>query len=461
MSKKISLGVALTIMFIAMAVTFSVTMAFSQNMFNNSVTSVKSRERMYNKLSEIDRYVRANEYFDINEDTLNDTIASGYMLGISDRYARYYSAQRYNELVGAQSGSLMGIGVSVVKDPSSGYVRILRVYENSPAAEIGLQAGGFLTSIGDTSLRSLADTAAVQSALLGEEGSVVAIGYLTPDRTEESYDITRANYTVDTVFGQLVGENCAYIDIDDFAATTGTEFRSTVDSLRSQGATSFVFDLRDNPGANLNAALVAADYCVPSGLVAQSQTRDGVTEDLRVSDDTAINQPMVCLVNGSTASAAELFAACLRDLGGARLVGSATSGKGTIQCSPQRLSDGSAVVVTVARLIASDGESFDGAGLAVDVERPLTGDEQGMFYDYTIETDPQILRAVSTAQTMSGSATVGGVNAASSAASSEAASSAPAQEAEEAEEGAEDAEEAEEASASSSEAGASSDADAQ
>ena len=166
MSKKISLGVALTIMFIAMAVTFSVTMAFSQNMFNNSVTSVKSRERMYNKLSEIDRYVRANEYFDINEDTLNDTIASGYMLGISDRYARYYSAQSYNELVSTQSGRLMGIGVSAVKDSSSGYARILRVYENSPAAEGGLEVGGFITSIGDTSLRSLSDTAAIQSALL-------------------------------------------------------------------------------------------------------------------------------------------------------------------------------------------------------------------------------------------------------------------------------------------------------
>lgn len=402
MSKKISLGVALTIMFIAMAVTFSVTMAFSQNMFNNSVTSVKSRERMYNKLSEIDRYVRANEYFDINEDTLNDTIASGYMLGISDRYARYYSAQRYNELVGAQSGRLMGIGVSVVKDPSSGYARILRVYENSPAAEIGLQTGGFLTSIGDTSLRSLADTAAVQSALLGEEGSVVAIGYLTPDRTEESYDITRANYTVDTVFGQLVGENCAYIDIDDFAATTGTEFRSTVDSLRSQGATSFVFDLRDNPGANLNAALVAADYCVPSGLVAQSQTRDGVTEDLRVSDDTAINQPMVCLVNGSTAGGAELFANALRKMGGATLVGSLTAGQGVVLSEPQSLSDGSAIVITVGLLLDNEGTTWNNTGLTPDIDAALSADEQNSYYDFTIDTDPQIQRAVSAAQSLVG-----------------------------------------------------------
>src|SRR5699024_3269644 len=134
-----------------MAVTFSITMVLSMNMFNNTVTSVKNRERMYNKLSEIDRYVRANEYFEINEDTLNDTIASGYMLGISDKYARYYSAQAYNELVGTQSGRLMGIGVAVVKDTSSGYARITRVYSNSPAEDLGFEVGGFITAIGDTS----------------------------------------------------------------------------------------------------------------------------------------------------------------------------------------------------------------------------------------------------------------------------------------------------------------------
>ena len=399
MSKKISLGVALTIMFIAMAVTFSVTMAFSQNMFNNSVTSVKSRERMYNKLSEVDRYVRANEYFDINEDTLNDTIASGYMLGISDRY---YSAQRYNELVGTESGRLMGIGVSVVKDSSSGYARILRVYDNSPAAELGLQAGGFITSIGGTSLRSLSDTASVQSALLGEEGSVVTIGYLTPDHTEESYDLTRANYTVGTVFGQMINDTCGYIDIEDFSATTGTEFRSTVDSLLAQGATSFVFDLRDNTGSNLNAALIAADYCVPSGLIAQSQTKDGTTSDLRVSDDTALSQPMVCIVNGNTAGGAELFANALRKMGGATLVGSTTAGQGVVLSDPQSLSDGSAIVITVGLILDNEGASWDGTGLTPDVDATLSADEQNSYYDFTVETDPQIQRAVSTAQASAG-----------------------------------------------------------
>ena len=160
MSKKVSLGVAATVTLIAMAVTFSMTMTVSMNMFNNTVSSVKNKERMYNKLSEVDRYVRANEYFDINDDTLNDTIASGYMLGISDRYARYYSAKAYSERVGLANGRLMGIGVAVVKDPSSGYARIIRVYDNTPATNVGLEVGGFITAIGDTSTRSMSDTAA-------------------------------------------------------------------------------------------------------------------------------------------------------------------------------------------------------------------------------------------------------------------------------------------------------------
>lgn len=132
MSKKISLGVTITIALIAMAVTFSLTMVVSMNMFNSTVSSVKSKERQYNKLAEIDRFVRSNEYFTINEDTLNDTLAAGYMLGINDKYARYYTAKAYSERLAVESGKLTGIGVAVVNDPSSGYGRITRVYGNSP-----------------------------------------------------------------------------------------------------------------------------------------------------------------------------------------------------------------------------------------------------------------------------------------------------------------------------------------
>ena len=395
MSKKVSLGVAATVTLIAMAVTFSMTMTVSMNMFNNTVSSVKNKERMYNKLSEVDRYVRANEYFDINDDTLNDTIASGYMLGISDRYARYYSAKAYSERVGLANGRLMGIGVAVVKDPSSGYARIIRVYDNTPATNVGLEVGGFITAIGDTSTRSMSDTAAMTSALLGEEGSIVSIKYLTPLREEQSFEIAHANYTTPSISTvRLMDNGVGYLRIDSFTSGTAVEFRNAVNSLTNQGATSLIFDLRDNSGENLNAALVATDYCVPSGLIAQSQDKDGNVTDLRMSDENEITLPMVCLVNGSTASGAELFANALRKMAGATIVGSTTAGKGVLLSDPQSLSDGSAVVITVGILLDNEGKNWNGTGLTPDVDASLTNDEQSSYYDFTVDNDPQITKAI-------------------------------------------------------------------
>lgn len=395
MSKKVSLGVAATVTLIAMAVTFSMTMTVSMNMFNNTVSSVKNKERMYNKLSEVDRYVRANEYFDINDDTLNDTIASGYMLGISDRYARYYSAKAYSERVGLANGRLMGIGVAVVKDPSSGYARIIRVYDNTPATNVGLEVGGFITAIGDTSTRSMSDTAAMTSALLGEEGSTVNIKYLTPLREEQSFEIIHANYTTPSISTvRLMDNGVGYLRIDSFTSGTAVEFRNAVNSLTNQGATSLFFDLRDNSGENLNAALVATDYCVPSGLIAQSQDKGGNVADLRMSDENEITLPMVCLVNGSTASGAELFANALRKMAGATIVGSTTAGKGVLLSDPQSLSDGSAVVITVGILLDNEGKNWNGTGLTPDVDASLTNDEQSSYYDFTVDNDPQITKAI-------------------------------------------------------------------
>lgn len=395
MSKKVSHGVAATVTLIAMAVTFSMTMTVSMNMFNNTVSSVKNKERMYNKLSEVDRYVRANEYFDINDDTLNDTIASGYMLGISDRYARYYSAKAYSERVGLANGRLMGIGVAVVKDPSSGYARIIRVYDNTPATNVGLEVGGFITAIGDTSTRSMSDTATMTSALLGEEGSTVNIKYLTPLREEQSFEIIHANYTTPSISTvRLMDNGVGYLRIDSFTSGTAVEFRNAVNSLTNQGATSLIFDLRDNSGENLNAALVATDYCVPSGLIAQSQDKGGNVTDLRMSDENEITLPMVCLVNGSTASGAELFANALRKMAGATIVGSTTAGKGVLLSDPQSLSDGSAVVITVGILLDNEGKNWNGTGLTPDVDASLTNDEQSSYYDFTVDNDPQITKAI-------------------------------------------------------------------
>lgn len=403
MSKKISLGVAATIAIIAMAVTFSLTMVVSMKMFNTTVSSVKNKERQYNKLSEIDRFVRAGEYFTIDEDTLNDRLAAGYMNGINDKYSVYYTAKEYSEKQSVEKGTLTGIGVAVVNDTSSGYARIIRLYDNSPAAEAGMQVGGFITAINDESTRNITSTARLTSKLLGEEGTTTTITYLTPDRQEQQLNLVHSNYKTPSIYTrQMVADTCGYIRIDAFTSGTASEFKAAVDELLQQGANSLVFDLRDNNGENLNAALVAADYCVPSGEIAKQQDRDGNVTVLRMSDETKINVPIVCLVNGSTAGSAELFANALRKMAGATLVGTKTAGKGVVLSDAQSFSDGSAAYITVGLLLDNEDQTWNEEGLRPDIDAALSVDEQNAYYDYTLDTDPQISKAVNAATALAG-----------------------------------------------------------
>lgn len=403
MSKKISLGVAATIAIIAMAVTFSLTMVVSMKMFNTTVSSVKNKERQYNKLSEIDRFVRAGEYFTIDEDTLNDRLAAGYMNGINDKYAVYYTAKEYSEKQSVEKGTLTGIGVAVVNDTSSGYARIIRLYDNSPAAEAGMQVGGFITAINDESTRNITSTARLTSKLLGEEGTTTTITYLTPDRQEQQLNLVHSNYKTPSIYTrQMVADTCGYIRIDAFTSGTASEFKAAVDELLQQGANSLVFDLRDNTGENLNAALVATDYCVPSGEIAKQQDRDGNVTVLRMSDETEINVPIVCLVNGSTAGSAELFANALRKMAGATLVGTKTAGKGVVLSDAQSFSDGSAAYITVGLLLDNEDQTWNEEGLRPDIDAALSVDEQNAYYDYTLDTDPQISKAVNAATALAG-----------------------------------------------------------
>ena len=403
MSKKISLGVAATIAIIAMAVTFSLTMVVSMKMFNTTVSSVKNKERQYNKLSEIDRFVRAGEYFTIDEDTLNDRLAAGYMNGINDKYAVYYTAKEYSEKQSVEKGTLTGIGVAVVNDTSSGYARIIRLYDNSPAAEAGMQVGGFITAINDESTRNITSTARLTSKLLGEEGTTTTITYLTPDRQEQQLNLVHSNYKTPSIYTrQMVADTCGYIRIDSFTSGTASEFKAAVDELLQQGANSLVFDLRDNTGENLNAALVAADYCVPSGEIAKQQDRDGNVTVLRMSDETEINVPIVCLVNGSTAGSAELFANALRKMNSATIVGTRTAGKGVVLSDAQSFSDGSAAYITVGLLLDNEDQTWNEEGLRPDIDAALSVDEQNAYYDYTLDTDPQISKAVNAATALAG-----------------------------------------------------------
>ena len=348
------------------------------------------------------------------------------LLGTGDKYARYYTANAYTELMNIQSGKILGIGVELGID-QTGYAKVTRVYDGSPAQEAGIAVGDYITTVGDTDVKSLSGADAVYKVLQGEAGTTVTVTWLDSSAASKTAELTHSGYTSTTVDYQLL-DNVGYIRIRQFDGTTPSELDYALRTLTANGAASLVFDLRDNGGGILEDAVNCIDLIAPEGTVAYAEDKNGN------DSESSVGLPMVCLVNGNTASAAELFAATLRTMNGARLVGTTTMGKGTIQSSPQRLSDGSAVVITVARLVCGDGSCFDGTGLTVDVERALSAEEATNFYDYTPQTDPQVQRAVSAAQQLSGTTTLAGASSAaaadSTAASAAADDTAPAETAE-------------------------------
>ena len=174
MNRKISVGMAVTIVILAMTVTFSITMLIAMRLFDSTVSSVKEKESMYNKVAEVDRYVRSNDYYTIDETMLYDRLTAGYLLGTGDKYARYYTANAYTELMNQQSGKVMGIGVELGMD-QTGYARVTRVYEDSPAQEAGIVVGDYITAIDGTDVKSLSGVDAVQSRLQGEAGTIVNV----------------------------------------------------------------------------------------------------------------------------------------------------------------------------------------------------------------------------------------------------------------------------------------------
>ncbi len=408
MNKKIPISLAIAIAIVAMTITFSITMIVSMKRFDATVSSVKEKEAMYGKIAELDKSVRGSYYGDIDDHQLFDTLGAGYLAGIGDKYARYYTSAQYATYLNQLAGKLMGIGVEVVKDPT-GYVRIIKVYADSPAAEIGIAEGSYLTSIDDKDVKALS-LDAVRTALTGEEGTIVKVGLLAADLvTTSTQELSRRIYTVPSVSSQLV-KNTGYIRITAFNQNTPSEFEQQLNSQLSAGITGLVLDVRGNASSDIDNMVRVLDLLCPrTASIGSMVYRSGDSVSLgHTTEDSSLDLPIVVVTNAGTSGASELFCVSLRDLAGARLVGVRTAGKGSVQAIVEQ-TDGSALEFTVARIVPANSESsFDGIGVAPDFEIALSAADESIAYMLTTATDPQLLRAFEMVDTLTGASTAAG-----------------------------------------------------
>ncbi|MFA5659743.1 MAG: S41 family peptidase [Oscillospiraceae bacterium] len=389
MNKKITLGAAVSLIAIASAITFILTWTFSLDVYNDKIANVNERAEIYRKLNEIDNYVSTNFLGSVDRQDILDAVSDGYVSILNDNYAHYNTAEENQKNSDRQNGYLVGIGITATQD-ESGYIYIDSVTPNSPASKMSIQPGELIVAVNGASVISAGYTESINS-ISGDVGKSVTLT-IRKDGTDSDVMLTIEEIEIISVTSEIIGE-IGYIKITSFNSKTPAQFKNAIVSLQDQGAKALVFDLRNNGGGLLNPTIEMLDMLLPEGDIATSTDKNGTVSVIGTSDAAEISMPMTVIVNSRTASAAELFAAALRDYEKAQLVGTTTYGKGVMQ-NTYELLDGSSITFTTATFKTTVTPNFNGIGLKPNYEVSMSNDTEADLKLLDETTDLQLKKAL-------------------------------------------------------------------
>lgn len=303
----------------------------------------------------------------VSDDELLNHAVHGLVAGL-DPYSAFLDRDEYEEMRVSTTGRYPGVGIEVAAARDA--IRVVRPFEQSPAARAGLRAGDLVVSINGETVGN--DVEAAIARMRGPAGSAV---HLSVRRTGETlpleFVLQRAQVDVHSVTAARLAARLGYVRITHFSATTPQDFRlalSDLSSVMGSQLAGVVIDVRNNPGGVLEAAVEIADLLLETGTIVSA---DGRTPDARFRmsaepGDLLAGTPVVVLVNGASASAAEILAGALQDNGRAVLVGRRTFGKGSVQ-TVMPLSQGRAIKLTTSHYFTPSGRSINGRGIEPDV----------------------------------------------------------------------------------------------
>ncbi len=393
MNKKISLGLALALIFTSIAATVAITMSVTMRTYNSIIKDLPSRSKLYAAVAELDDIVRNNYYGEINDNLLNADLSGGYAEGLGDKYSRYMTAAEYAVFKDEMEGRKIGVGIIAFFNPNDTAIYAAEVSENSPAAISGLQKGDKITHIDEEAVTAYNYTDLLKK-LSGDRLSSVTVTYV---RGEESKTVSIVKgYSAQTVYHSL-NSTVGYVKITDFYATTAAQLKTATDVLMKQGATSLIIDLRGTSNGRITHAATAVDVLVPvasegSGALATAIAKDGTVRKTFTAEAESVSMPMAVLVNAETAGAAELFACDLRDYGKAQLIGEKTAGNGTMQ-EAFSLQDGGAILLTTAVIQPYVSDVYNTVGLTPDVTVALPAEKQIILPILSQSDDAQYQKA--------------------------------------------------------------------
>lgn len=291
---------------------------------------------------EVQNAVTKNYIGDYKASDLKNAAANAMIDSLGDRWSYYMTADEYKSYKLHSANQYEGIGVTIDKDEETGGFRIRSVMDNTPASSAKLQEGQIIIAVDDEDVTDLT-VDGIRELISSKIDSKINLVVLD-DGDKVTHKLDCSVIYSNPVSYELTNELVGYIRIANFDAGSGDATISAIDNLVTQGATSLIFDVRDNPGGMLSELIKVMDYVLPSGEIFVSVDSSG-KETVKKSDNVCLQMVMSVLVNENSFSAAEYFAAALQEYEWATVVGAPTTGKARSQTTIE-LSDGSAVHIS-------------------------------------------------------------------------------------------------------------------
>lgn len=337
------------------------------------------------KAAQIEQIIEEHYLENVDEDTLAEGMYAGMMASLEDKYSGYYSTDNYKKLKESSEGKYTGIGLVMEQNRETGEIRVVQCYEGSPAAEAGILSGDVLYKVGDK-LASGMDVTEIADQIRSGDTSEINLT-VKREGLEEPLTVTIIPDTVEipVVSSRMLENETGYIQIAEFTDGTSEQFRKAYEELQEQKLQGLIIDLRNNPGGLLDSVCDTLEQILPEGMIVYTEDKYGKREEHTCDGKTPIQIPLIVLVNGNSASAAEIFAGAVKDHGVARLVGETTFGKGIVQKIYQ-LSDGSAVKITVSKYYTPNGINIHGTGIDPDIEVRWPEDQEELTNPSEVNT---------------------------------------------------------------------------
>ncbi len=297
----------------------------------------------------------------------------GMVATLGDRYTAFFTPEQADLFQQDLEGSFAGIGVTV-GTTDDGDFRVMRPLAGTPGAEAGLVPGDILVAVDGIPLRGMEFFEAI-SLMRGQAGTKVRLLVRHANGVENEYSIVRAVIQVPTVDSKVLADGIGYVALSEFNGRATEELRSHLRALLQDGSVALILDLRGNPGGYLHVAVEVASEFIREGVIVIERSSDGKETTRSASGSgLATDVPLMVLVDGSSASAAEIVAGAIQDLGRGIVIGERTLGKGSVQIT-ERLSDRSALQITIERWYTPADRGIHGEGLEPDLPVALSEED--------------------------------------------------------------------------------------